>query len=70
MKFNGERLKSGRLLRQISIQELAEKVELSRQVVSQYESGRSIPSNLAKIKEISDILDFAIRLLFFKIRRI
>lgn len=55
-KFNGERLKSARLLRKYSIQELAELVQISRQVISQYESGRSMPTTI-KVEEIAGVLD-------------
>ncbi|KAB3529599.1 ImmA/IrrE family metallo-endopeptidase [Alkaliphilus pronyensis] len=41
MAFNGERLKKARLYRNMTITELAEKINISKQAVSQFEKGTS-----------------------------
>ena len=41
-KFHGERLKNARLLRGLTLTELAEQTNISKQSLSQYENG-SIP---------------------------
>ena len=50
-KFNGEKLKSARIYRGLTITELAEKIGISKQAISQYENEDIIPSyeNLFKI---------------------
>lgn len=42
-KFNPKRLKEARLVRELSIKELADEIKLSRQAVSNYEIGESVP---------------------------
>ncbi|MEB6214668.1 XRE family transcriptional regulator [Mammaliicoccus sciuri] len=42
--FNGERLKEARLFNKLSITELAEKLNVTKQMISKYENGKSIPS--------------------------
>ena len=44
MPFNGERLKQARVLRGLTVAELAEKVEQQRQTLSMYEINKSQPS--------------------------
>ncbi|MCQ2009284.1 MAG: ImmA/IrrE family metallo-endopeptidase [Sporolactobacillus sp.] len=44
-KFNGERLKLARRVRNITLQELAEKMKKSHQAISKYENGKSSPSS-------------------------
>ena len=44
MPFNGERLKEARRFRQLSIPQLAEKVNISKQMISKYEHGDAQPS--------------------------
>jgi Zn-dependent peptidase ImmA (M78 family)/DNA-binding XRE family transcriptional regulator len=45
VKFNGERLKKARLYRGFTISELAEKINVSKQAISQYENGKASPEN-------------------------
>ena len=45
LKFNGERLRKARLYRGLTITELAEKIDVSKQAVSQYENGMHPPEN-------------------------
>lgn len=42
--FNGERLKEARLYNKLSITDLAEKLSVTKQMISKYENGKSIPS--------------------------
>lgn len=44
MPFNGTRLREARRFRNLSITELADKVNISKQMISKYERGDSIPS--------------------------
>ena len=44
MPFNGERLKEARRFRKLSISDLAEQIEVSKQMISKYERGESVPS--------------------------
>ncbi len=55
--FNGNRLKSARIYRGITITELAEKLGVSKQMISKYESNKSVPS-FESLLIIIDILDF------------
>ncbi|MDF2800650.1 MAG: putative binding protein [Anaerocolumna sp.] len=55
--FNGDRLKLARLYRSKTIAELAEQTMLSKQAISQFENGKSIPSFETLLKLIS-ILKF------------
>lgn len=43
-KFNGNRLKKARLYKGLTVEELAEKMDVSKQTVSQYENEKIIPS--------------------------
>lgn len=43
MQFNGERLKTARLYRNMTISELAEKVSVTKQAISQYENNQTTP---------------------------
>ena len=43
MPFNGERLKTARIFRNITVSELAEKVDVTKQAISQYEKNQSNP---------------------------
>ncbi|MED3710018.1 XRE family transcriptional regulator [Peribacillus frigoritolerans] len=56
-KFNGKRLREGRIYRGISITELADRLDVSKQMISKYENGKSSPSFEAVLKLI-DILKF------------
>lgn len=42
--FNGDRLKEARLFNKLTITELAEKLDVTKQMVSKYENGKSEPS--------------------------
>lgn len=55
--FNGERLKSARLYRGYTIEELAEKMEVSKQTISLYETCKYIPP-FDKLFQLSCILNF------------
>lgn len=56
-QFNGNRLKNARLYRGLTVEELAEKIEVSKQTVSQYENNRIIPA-FEKILSLSRELGF------------
>jgi len=56
-QFNGNRLKNARLYRGLTVEELAEKTDVSKQTVSQYENGRIVPS-FEKILSLSRELGF------------
>lgn len=57
-KFRGERLKSARLFRGLTLTELGEKTEISKQSLSQYENG-STP-DIQRVIKISKVLNFPI----------
>lgn len=42
--FNGKRLKEARLYNKLTITELAEKLNVTKQMISKYENGKSEPS--------------------------
>lgn len=42
--FNGHRLKQARLYRGYTVEELAEKIQISKQAISQYETGKTEPT--------------------------
>jgi len=58
-KFNGDRLRSARLYRAKTLAELADAISVSRQAVSQYENGDSIPES-SKLFDIINYLKFPI----------
>ena len=51
--FNPKQLTSARIARGLTMKELAEKAELSRQMISNYESGKTIPKADSILKLIS-----------------
>lgn len=55
--FNGERLKSARLFNMMTISDLAEKVNISKQAISQYETNKSEPK-LEVLLNLSSVLGF------------
>ena len=55
-RFRGERLKNARLLRGLTLTELAEQTNISKQSLSQYENG-SIP-DIQRVMAIAHALDF------------
>lgn len=58
--FNGKRLKIARTLKGMSISELAEAMDLQRQTVSMYESGKISNPDFPKVQKMSQILNFPI----------
>ncbi|MCG1024976.1 MULTISPECIES: helix-turn-helix domain-containing protein [Dehalobacter] len=56
-QFNGNRLKNARLYRGLTVEELAEKIEVSKQTVSQYENDKIVPT-FEKILSLSGELQF------------
>lgn len=58
-KFNGERLKSARLYRGLTLAELGRHINISKQLLSLYENGRNSP-DFAKVKHMSKELYFPI----------
>lgn len=56
-KFNHKQLRSARIARGMSMKDLAEKIGVSRQMVSYYESGKKSPST-ATLLEIMAVLKF------------
>lgn len=55
--FNNIRLKEGRVYRGLTITDLADKLNMSKQMISKYENGKSIPS-FEVMMQISAILNF------------
>lgn len=55
-RFHGERLKNARLLRGLTLTELAKQTDISKQSLSQYENG-SIP-DIQRVMVIARVLDF------------
>ena len=56
-KFNGERLKSARIYRGLTVSELADKIGISKQAISQYEKSDSTPE-FKKMVAITNCLNF------------
>lgn len=56
-QFNGNRLKNARLYRGLTVEELGEKIEVSKQTVSQYENDKIVPP-FEKILSLSKELEF------------
>lgn len=56
--FNGNRLKSARQYRGLTVEELAQKINVSKQTVSQYETGKIENVPFDKILSISNVLNF------------
>ncbi|XYU18282.1 helix-turn-helix domain-containing protein [Bacillus pumilus] len=56
-KFNGNRLREGRIYRGLTITDLADKLGVSKQMISKYENGKSSPSFESVLKLI-DVLKF------------
>ena len=55
--FNGQNLRNARLYRRMTLNELASKINISKQSISLYENGRTMP-DFEKIINISYVLDF------------
>jgi Zn-dependent peptidase ImmA (M78 family)/transcriptional regulator with XRE-family HTH domain len=55
--FNGSRLKEARLYNKLTITELAEKLNVTKQMISKYESGKSDPS-FEKSLQLIDVLGY------------
>ena len=56
--FNGNRLKSARQYRGLTVEELAQKINVSKQTISQYETGKIENVPFDKILSISNVLNF------------
>ena len=63
MPFNGERLKQARVLRGLTVAELAEKITQQRQTLSMYEINKSQPSDKT-VDDIASALHFPKRFFF------
>ena len=59
--FNGNRLKMARQYRGMTVEELSQKINVSKQAVSQYETGRIEDVPFQKILDISNTLNFPYR---------
>ncbi|NAS19405.1 ImmA/IrrE family metallo-endopeptidase [Clostridium butyricum] len=57
-EFNGERLKTARIYRGLTVAELADKLELQRQTVSMYENNKLKNPEIQTITKMSDVLGF------------
>ena len=57
-QFNGERLKIARLWRDISANEMADKIGVKRQTISMYENGKLKNPDIGTIQKISVCLNF------------
>ena len=56
-KFNGDRLRKARIYNGLTLTELAEKTEISKQSISLYENGKNVP-DYQRVRAISQVLDF------------
>lgn len=56
-KFNGDRLKNARLFRGLTLTELANQADISKQSLSLYENSRNVPDHL-KVRQLSVVLGF------------
>lgn len=65
MIFNGQRLKQARILRGLTVAELAEKTSMQRQTISMYEIDKSRPSKEG-IKVLSEALYFPVQFFYEK----
>ena len=59
-KFNGERLKSARTYRGLTVAQLAEKLNLQRQTVSMYENNKLRNPSMTVLQDMSKQLDFPV----------
>ena len=59
--FNGNRLKTARQYRGLTVEELSQKINVSKQAVSQYETGKIEDVPFQKILAISGALNFPYR---------
>ena len=59
--FNGNRLKAARQYRGLTVEELSQKINVSKQAVSQYETGKIEDVPFQKILAISGALNFPYR---------
>lgn len=59
-KLNGKRLRDARRYRQLSISELAEKVDVSKQMISRYERDEAVPG-LDVFQKIIQVLKFPLK---------
>lgn len=57
-QFNGDRLKSARIYRGLTVAELAEKLNLQRQTVSMYENNKIRNPEYATIRNMGEVLGF------------
>ena len=72
--FNGDRLKFARTYRGMSAQELAEKIEVSRQSINQFEnysidSDKNSKPSIENIENIAQELKFPVEFFFPKRKR-
>jgi len=56
-QFNGYRLREGRIYRGLTITDLANKLDISKQMISKYENNRAVPTFEALL-QISKVLNF------------
>ena len=62
-KFNGERLRNARIYNGISLTDLADQAEISKQSISLYENGKNAP-DFTKVRTLSQILGFPMEYFF------
>lgn len=60
-RFNGERLKTARLWRQMSAIQLADEAMLNRQTISMYENGKLDNPEFATVQKLSEVLRFPVK---------
>lgn len=60
-QFNGERLRIARLWRDISTNEMADKIGVKRQTISMYENGKLKNPDIITIQKISECLQFPLK---------
>ena len=63
--FNGDRLKAARIIRGMTLTELAEKTDISKQSVSLYEKNKNVP-DYGRVVALASILDFPTDFFFGK----
>ena len=58
--FNGQRLKTARTIKGLSVAEFAEKIGVQRQTVSMYENNKISEPDYFRVQKMSQVLDFPI----------
>lgn len=60
-KFNAEKLEKALMYRGITVNQLAQKMECSRQTISMYKNNKAKPTNIEFIQKLSKVLGFPVK---------